>query len=87
MASLALQPETVSLFGGKKPKNPERHRFYACELKWNAWNCRPTEEKIWKPANDTLATQLIPVGSWVPKFFDPLILSYSLRKPVFIKKD
>lgn len=93
MASLSLQPEAVSLLcGGKNPnkpetpEKPERTRFYACELKWNAWNCRPTQEKIWKPAKDTLVTQLIPVSDWVPKFFDPLILSYELRKPVIVKK-
>ncbi len=86
MASLSLQPEAVSLFGGKKPEKPERTRFYACELKWNAWNCRPTQEKTWKPANDTLATQLIPIQAWVPEFFDPAILSYKLSKPVLVKK-
>ena len=86
MATLATQPvEVVRLFGGKKPEEKERTRFYACELKWNHWECRRTEQKIWTPKPDSIATQLVPINTYIPEFFDTAIISYKLRKPVLVK--
>lgn len=82
MASVTVQPDSFSVFGGKKPETP---RFYACELKAKHWECKQTQEKQWTPAADTLATQLVPVDSSFPKFFDTAIISYKLRKPVLVK--
>ena len=86
MATLTTEPVGVlRLFGGKKPEENDRTRFYACELKWNNWECRRTEQKTWTPKPDTIATQLVPVSKWVPEFFDTAFISYKLRKPVLIK--
>lgn len=87
MSSISAEHGFATIFGGKKPDTPDRSRFYACELKFNAWSCRPTQEKSWKPAPDTLATQLIAVNNWVPEFFDPAVISLKLRKPVIVKKE
>lgn len=87
MATITLQPaaEIFRFFGGKKPEPKDRTRFYACELKWNAWECRRTQEKMWTPKADTIATTLVPISDSVPEFFDTAIISYKLRKPVLVK--
>ena len=74
MATLSWQ-----LFGGKKP---DRTRYYACELKWNTWNCKRTHEKNWTPESDTLVTQLVPVNDAYPQWADKAIIFYNLQKPV-----
>ena len=84
MASISLQADPEAIFGtgGKKP---DRTRFYACELKWNHWECKQTQQKQWTPAADTIATQLVTVEDRFPTFFDTAIISYKLRKPVLVK--
>lgn len=85
MSSLALDTSPNFIFGGKKPEQKDPTRFYACELKWNTWECRRTQEKNWSAKPDTLVTQLVPVSNWVPEFFDPAVVSLKLRKPVLFK--
>ncbi len=65
----------------------EKYRYYLCELKWNAWECCRTEtpHEIKDHAPSTLVTQLIPVVKWMPKFVDPLVLSYKTKKPILMK--
>jgi len=63
---------------------PEKYRYYVCELKWNAWECKRNENpnELYIKSNDALVSQLIPINKQIPKFFDPLILSYKTQKPV-----
>lgn len=84
MATLTAEHGSLftTLFGGKKP---DRTRFYACELKWNTWECRRTQQKLWTPKADTIATQLVPIDESIPEFFDVAVISYKLRKPVLVK--
>lgn len=58
-----------------------KYRFYTCEIKARSWECQAGDKFL----TTVMATQLIPIESWVPKFMDPLILSYMLQKPVTIK--
>lgn len=99
MSTMHTEPNIVSsLIGGSKkpdtnpdpkpdPESNKKHRFYACELKWNSWHCTPTEEKIWNPNPSTLATHLIPVNKWVPEFLDAAVISLKLQKPVLVKRE
>lgn len=73
--------------GGPKKQDPQnRDRFYACELKWNGWFCKPSETLTWERSSETFATKVIPVSSWTPKLFDPLVLRYKLNLPVHISR-
>ena len=69
--------------------NEERYRYYTCELKWNMnmWECTRTEgpRELHILSKDALVSQLIPIDKSSPKFVDPLILGYKLKKPVIVK--
>jgi hypothetical protein len=88
MATLDLNNPIQALAHGlprPNPKPEERYRFYACELKWNAWSCSPTTQQTWDPSPGTITTTLVPIRKWTPQFLDPLILRYSVHKPVIVK--
>jgi hypothetical protein len=85
--STFVGPTTIFGSGGTGPEKPDRTRFYACELKWNTWSCKPTKQKTWMPANDSIATQLVPISYWIPEFLDAAVVSFKLQKPVFVRKD
>ncbi len=88
MATLELKQPMLAQISGLPKPNPtseDRYRYYACELKWNAWVCSPTTQKTWEPTSGTLATSLIPILKWTPQFLDPLVLKYKVTKPVILK--
>ena len=63
----------------------QRTRFYTCELKSFLWDCRPTDSNA-THSPSVVATALIPVDDRVPKFLDPLIVSYKVRnRPVMVR--
>ena len=66
-------------------KNPfEGYRFYTCELTWNHWECKKGFHQMTPSA---IASQIIPVSTWVPTFLDPAILSLKLQKGVVVRPD
>lgn len=90
MASIPIPANPFSIVGGRgggRGEKPDRTRYYACELKWNHWECKQTKEKTWSPAPDTLVTQLIPVNGYSPRFLDKAIITYKLQKSVSMKQD
>lgn len=80
MATVDLTQTALPLFGTGAPKS-EKYRFYTCELKATSWECQKGNKII----PNSIATQLIPIESWIPTFIDPLLLSHRLKKPVAIK--
>ena len=66
---------------------PEKYRYYVCELKWNAWECTRNEFPFEKHelSRGAFVSQLIPINKHIPKFFDPILLSYKTKKPVVLK--
>jgi hypothetical protein len=64
----------------------EKFRYYVCELKWNVWECAKSEAPSAPHtlSKGALCSQLIPIANWTPKFFDPLVLGYKLKKPILI---
>ena len=63
----------------------EDSRFYLCELT-DKWSCK----KIFSVADETLYNgsfkQLVIIPPSVPRFADPLWISYKLQKSVLIVK-
>ncbi len=65
----------------------DKYRYYVCELKWNAWECARNHhpEEVYEKSKNAFCSQLIPISTWIPKFFDPLVLSYKTKKRILIK--
>jgi hypothetical protein len=78
----------ISIPGLPGPDSKDnRYRFYACELKWNAWQCRQQPDtSLWEQSPGTLLTSIIPVNKLVPQVLDRFVVASKLQKPVVIKE-
>jgi hypothetical protein len=75
-------------FGAPPSRRPEDgYRFYLCELRSTTWTCEPISGPTTKPSENpfVLETKIQTVWKPLPKFIDPLVLSYKCNGLLHMK--
>ena len=80
---------TPGLSWGAPMRSPEKKKneWYACELNWNGWYCKPTSTPSPQPsAPDILCTKLIPVPEYVPSYLERSYVWLQMKElPIHVK--
>lgn len=65
-----------------KPKEPSSSEsYYVCELLWNGWSCKKTNDvtNVIQKSNEAFCSKLIPVPGYVPTIFEKSYVSWKVK--------